>query len=112
VRPDTVADLWAHARELAQRASTEGDPAPARRALVALAIAGSGDDRAEFEAVAREVLRAFARIGLDPLPLFDAASALAEDATAREILVTLPRHAGDQIRDELLGRLLKGRSTQ
>ena len=70
-----------------------------------LAIAGSDGRADEFEAVARDVLRAFARIGLDPLPLFDAASALAEDVTAREILVTLPRRAGEEIRNELLSRL-------
>jgi len=104
----TIADLWAHAAELSARAATEGDPAPARRALVTLAIAGTGGDRPGYEAAAHDVLRAIARIGLDPLPLFDAASALSDDVTAREVLVTLPRRATAEIRSELMGRLDRG----
>ena len=79
----------------------------ARRALVVLAVAGAGGDSAAFEAVAREVLRVFGRLGVDPLPLFDAASALCaeEDVEARRILVTLPRQAADDFKSELLSRL-------
>ena len=102
-----VAELWAHARELTAVSDREGTPVAARRALVTLAIAGSGGDAAGFEAVARDVLRCLARLGLDPMPLFDAASALADDDDphARAILVTLPRTATEEVRSEILSRL-------
>jgi hypothetical protein len=107
VNPGTVADLWAHARELVAISDREGTPVYARRALVVLAVAGSGGDAAAYEAEAREVLKALARIGLDPLPLFDAASALVaeDDPAARACLVTLPRESQGLVRDELLSRL-------
>jgi hypothetical protein len=105
LRPETVAELWAHARTLTQTAEAEGAPAPARRALVVLAIAGAAGDREGFTAIARDVVRAFVRIGQDPVPVFDAASALADDVLAREILVTLPRQAVSLVRDELTTRL-------
>ena len=108
LRPETVAELWAHARELTQAAGREVDPPAARRALVVVAIAGSGGDREGFTALAREILTGFARIGLDPLPVFDAASALADDPIAREVLVKLPREEVDIVRDELTTRLTRG----
>jgi hypothetical protein len=85
----------------------EGTPVYARRALVVLAVAGSAGDSPGFEAVARDVLRALTRIGLDPMPLFDAASALCDetDPEARRILLTLPRESSELIRDELMSRL-------
>lgn len=93
IEPATVADLWAHARSLAETGARELSPPHARRALVALAIAGSGADTAAFEREALAVNQAFRALGLDPVPLFDAASALVaeEDLAAREVLVTLPR---------------------
>ena len=110
VAPDTVADLWRHAAEQVALADREGTPAGARRALVTLAIAGSGGDEAGYAAAAREVLRCMGRIGLDPLPLFDAASALCaeDDQAARRVLVTLPREAADDFKSELLSRLDRG----
>lgn len=105
LRPETIADLRAHASELAARTPVEADPAPARRALVVLAIAGTGGDRGAFEAAAREVLHAFTSVGLDPMPIFDAASALADDVVAREVLVTLPRASATEVRDRLVERL-------
>jgi hypothetical protein len=105
LRADTIEDLRAHARELAARAAAEGDPAPARRALVVLAVAGTGGDRAGYEADARAAVQAFAALGTDPIPVFDAASALAEDPVAREVLVTLPRAAAQEVRDQLVARL-------
>ena len=110
VAPGTTADLWRHARELIEVSDRESTPIGARRALVVLAVAGSGGDPAGFEAVAREVLRVFGRLGVDPLPLFDAASALCdeEDPEARRILVTLPREAAEDFKSELLSRLDRG----
>jgi hypothetical protein len=108
LRTETVADMWAHARELTRTAGEEGNPAAARRALVVLAIAGSGGAREDFSAAARDVLTAFARIGLDPIPVFDAASALADDAVAREVLLMLPREAAATVRDELTSRITRG----
>jgi hypothetical protein len=89
----TTADLWAHARDLTQRGAQELSPVLLRRALVTLAIAGSGDDPAGYRAAAAGVRDAFRRLAVDPVPLFDAASALVheDDAPARETLVTLPR---------------------
>jgi hypothetical protein len=107
VAPQTTAELWRHARELIEVSDREGTPVAARRALVTLAVAGSGGDSPAFEAVAREVLRVFGRLGVDPLPLFDAASALCDedDREARRVLVTLPRDAAEDFKSELLSRL-------
>ena len=90
---ETVAELWRHARELAETGAKEHSPPDARRALVTLAVAGSNGDAAGFEAEAVVIHRSFRLLGLDPVPLFDAASALLEagDHTARGVMVTLPR---------------------
>jgi hypothetical protein len=94
-------------RELVEVSDREGTPVPARRALVMLAVAGAGPDVKGFEAVARHVLRVFGRLGVDPLPLFDAASALCDldDEPARRVLITLPREAAEDFKSELLSRL-------
>ena len=107
INRETRADLWRHARELIEVADREGTPVGARRALVVLAVAGAGADVEGFEAVARQVLKVFARLGVDPLPLFDAASALCdeEDPEARRVLVTLPRAAAEDFKSELLSRI-------
>ena len=91
--PEAVAELWRHARELAEVAARELSPPAARRALVALAVAGSGGDPAAFEAELLHVHRALRALALDPVPLCDAASALVaeEDVEARAVLVNLPR---------------------
>ena len=90
---EAVAELWRHAHELATIAAQELSPPAARRALVVLAVAGSGGDLAAFEAEALHVHRGLRALGLDPVPLFDAASALVaeEDMEARSIFVNLPR---------------------
>ena len=87
-----TAELWAHARELGET-GRGALPAQLRRALVTLAVAGSGDDRAAFRATAKVVREGLRRLAIDPIPLFDAASALVHEADepAREALVTLPR---------------------
>lgn len=107
VAPQTTADLWRHARELIAISDRESTPVGARRALVVLAVAGSGGDERGFKEVAREVLRVFGRLGVDPLPLFDAASALCDEADepSRRVLVTLPREAADDFKSALLSRL-------
>jgi hypothetical protein len=107
VAPGTAADLWRHARELIEVSDRESTPIGARRALVVLAVAGTGGDAAGFEAVAREVLRVFGRLGVDPMPLFDAASALCDegDPDARRLLLMLPRDAAEDFKSELLSRL-------
>ena len=89
----TTAALWAHARDLGERGARELSPAQLRRALVTLAVAGSGEDPAAFRAAATAVCEAMRRLAIDPLPLFDAASALVDegDEPAREALVTVPR---------------------
>ena len=91
--PSTVAELWAHARELAETGARELSPPQVRRALVTLAVAGSGGDEAAYAREVRAVNQAFRTLGLDPVPLFDAASALVaeEDIGARATLVNLPR---------------------
>ena len=91
--PSAVAELWAHARELAAVGERELSPPHVRRALVTLAVAGSGGDEAAYETEVAAVNRAFRALALDPVPLFDAASALVaeEDVTARGVLVNLPR---------------------
>ena len=86
-------ELWAHARELGETGAQELSPAQLRRALVTLAVAGSGDDPAAFRATAKVVRDGLRQLAIDPIPLFDAASALVHEADepAREALVTLPR---------------------
>ena len=46
-----------------------------------------------FKAQVRGVMLAARKVGMDPVPLFDAAAAMVdpEDDAAREILVTTPR---------------------
>jgi hypothetical protein len=91
--PATVAELWAHAHELADRGAREHSPPQVRRALVTMAVAGAGGDVRAFEAELLLVLRAFRTLGLDPMPLFDAASALVaeDDIDARGVFVNMPR---------------------
>ena len=86
IAPETVQDLWAHARDEAERAKRELEPAAVRRALVVLAVAGSGGDAEAFREQVRGVMLAARKVGMDPVPLFDAASALVDvgDAAARE----------------------------
>jgi hypothetical protein len=93
IAPETVQDLWAHAREEAARAERELEPAAVRRAVVVLAVAGSGGDAAGFRAQVRGVMLAARKVGMDPVPLFDAASAMVarDDEAAREALITSPR---------------------
>jgi hypothetical protein len=88
-----VAELWREARVLAERGAAEHSPSDTRRALVMLAIAGSSGDQAAFEAEVAAVHRACRALALDPIPLFDAASALVaeDDLDARQVLVTLAR---------------------
>ena len=107
VTGETRSDLWREARALVELSDREGTPIGARRARVMLAIAGAGADVKGFEAVARGVLRVFGRLGVDPLPLFDAASALCDeqDPEARRVLVTLPREASEDFKSELLSRI-------
>jgi hypothetical protein len=93
ITPETVRDLWAHSREESERAERELEPAAVRRALVVLAVAGSGGDPEAFRAEVRRVMLAARKVGMDPVPLFDAASAMVDvgDAAAREALITSPR---------------------
>jgi len=93
IAPDTARDLWAHAREASERAERELDPTSVRRALVTLAVAGTGDDPAAFRDEVLRVRDAARKLGMDPVPLFDAAAAMVdlEDPEAREILITTPR---------------------
>ncbi|MFL5875353.1 MAG: hypothetical protein ACJ76T_05590 [Solirubrobacteraceae bacterium] len=93
IAPETVQDLWAHARAETERAERELEPAAIRRALVVLAVAGSGGDAEAFRGEVRRVTLAARKVGMDPVPLFDAASALVDagDAAAREALITAPR---------------------
>jgi hypothetical protein len=99
----TVAELWAQARALGERADREGSPADLRRALVVLAVAGSGDDVGAYGGIVAALHRVAKRLGLDPVPLFDAASALVADpdVRAREALVTHPRRAAAAPRPQL-----------
>jgi hypothetical protein len=89
----TRADLWAHAADFGARAAAEGDLPALRRALVTLAVAGAGEDAGGFRALVNEVCDTARRLGLDPVPLFDAAAALVaeDDPAAREALVLAPR---------------------
>jgi hypothetical protein len=88
-----TAELWAHARELGETGARELSPPQLRRALVTLAVAGSGDDPAAFRAAAKVVRDGLRELAIDPIPIFDAASALVHEADepAREALVTVPR---------------------
>jgi hypothetical protein len=93
IAPEVAHALWAHARELAGRAVTEFEPAHVRRALVTLAVAGAAGEPDEYLEVVAVVHASVVKLALDPVPLFDAASALCEpaDVAAREALVTYPR---------------------
>jgi hypothetical protein len=89
----TARELWAHAREASERAERELNPAYVRRALVTLAVAGTGGDSPGFQAEVIRARDAARKVGMDPIPLFDAASAMVDpdDDAAREILVTTTR---------------------
>jgi hypothetical protein len=91
--PDTVRELWAHADAYLAGAERELDPSRIRRGLVTLAVAGTGGDEEGFRRQVVELRRVARKIGMDPVPLFDAAAALVdpEDDAAREILITTPR---------------------
>jgi hypothetical protein len=93
IAPDTARELWAHAAEASERAARELDPSGVRRALVTLAVAGTGGDPAGFQAEVVRARDAARKVGMDPVPLFDAAAAMVDpaDDAAREILVTTPR---------------------
>jgi hypothetical protein len=91
----TVENLWAQARELTERALAEADHAALRRALVVLAVAGSGSDPKAFGALTDAVAQASIKLAFaDPQPLFDAAAALVaqDDYPAREAIVLAPTH--------------------
>jgi hypothetical protein len=91
--PETIRELWAHADGYLATAERELDPSGIRRGLVTLAVAGSGGDEEGYRRQVLEVRRVARRIGMDPVPLFDAAAAMVDpaDDTAREILITTPR---------------------
>ena len=91
--PETVRELWAHADAYLAIAERDLDPSGIRRGLVTLAVAGSGGDEEGFRAQVIEVRRVARKIGMDPVPLFDATAAMVDpaDKAAREILVTTPR---------------------
>ena len=93
VAPEIAHALWAHAAEASARAERELDPSGVRRALVTLAVAGTGGDADGFRAEVLRARDAARKVGMDPVPLFDAAAAMVdpEDDAAREILVTTPR---------------------
>ena len=93
ITPETARELWTHAREASERAERELDPAGIRRALVTLAVAGTGGDSDGFREAVVRARDAARKVGMDPVPLFDAAAAMVdpEDDAAREILVTTPR---------------------
>ena len=90
----TVSDLWAHARELCEQAEVELAPPAVRRALVTLAVAGSGGEPEAFRVEVERVQAAARKCALDSVPLFDAASALLaeDDRDAREAFITVPRN--------------------
>ena len=93
LQPATVENLWAHARELTERALAEADHPALRRALVVSAVAGSGSDPEAFSELVRAIARASERLAFaDPQPLFDAAAALVaeDDFAAREAIVLAP----------------------
>jgi hypothetical protein len=93
VAPEIAEALWVHAREASERAERELEPSWVRRALVTLAVAGTGGDPDGFRAEVLRARDAARKVGMDPVPLFDAAAAMVdpEDDAAREILVTTPR---------------------
>jgi hypothetical protein len=79
-----------------ERARTESDHPALRRALVVLAVAGSGDDVEQFRVLANDLAATAARLAFaDPQPLFDAAAALVaeDDYLAREAIVLAPTRA-------------------
>jgi hypothetical protein len=90
---ETARELWAHAREASERAERELDPGGVRRALVTLAVAGTGGDPEGFRTEVVRARDAARKVGMDPVPLFAAAAAMVdpEDDAARRILVTTPR---------------------
>jgi hypothetical protein len=91
--PATVENLWAQARELAERALVEADHAALRRALVVSAVAGSGNDPQAFRELVGMIAAASVKLAFaDPQPLFDAAAALVaeDDFLAREAIVLAP----------------------
>ncbi len=89
LRPGTVEDLWRYARELGAIAEKELSPPQLRRALIVLAVAGSGGDAAAFEVEVLGLHRVAGRIAVDPKPPFTAASAIApeHDPDARAALL-------------------------
>jgi hypothetical protein len=91
--PETVRELWTHADGYLATAERELDPSGIRRGLVTLAVAGTGGDEEGYRRQVLEVRRVARKIGMDPVPLFDAAAAMVDpaDDAAREILVTTPR---------------------
>ena len=93
IAPDTARALWVHAREEAERAERELEPSAVRRALVVLAVAGSAGDAEAYREEVRRVMLAARKVAMDPVPLFDAGSALVDvaDTAAREALITAPR---------------------
>jgi hypothetical protein len=93
VGESTRTELWAHAADLGARAAAEADLPALRRALVTMAIAGTGGDTDGFRERVGELCETARRLGLDPEPLFDAAGALAaeDDPAAREALMMAPR---------------------
>jgi hypothetical protein len=94
LQKETVSDLWAHARELCELGEVELAPPAVRRALVTLAVAGSGGDPHAFRVEVERVHAAARKCALDSVALFDAASALLaeDDQAAREAFVTVPRN--------------------
>ena len=93
IAPEIAHALWAHAREASERAERELDPSGVRRALVTLAVAGTGGDSEGFRVEVLRARDAARKVGMDPVPLFDAAAAMVdpEDDAARAILVRTPR---------------------
>ena len=91
---ETVSDLWAYARELCEQGEIELAPPAVRRALVTLAVAGSGGDPQAFRAEVERVQAAARKCALDSVALFDAASALLaeDDSAGREAFITVPRN--------------------
>ena len=85
--------VGARRRTTSRSPSASSTPPASVAALVALAVAGTGGDEEGFRAQVLEVRRVARKIGMDPVPLFDAAAAMVDpdDDAAREILVTTPR---------------------
>ena len=66
-----------------ERAERELDPAAVRRALVTLAVAGTGGDEDGFRAEVLRARDAARKVGMDPVPLFDAAAAMVDRGRRR-----------------------------